>query len=121
MSETNTPNTEMTKKIVESEERLEKSAAFLLISEKTTGLTETEKSRVIKMFKNKPFNEIKENIDEFVSMVKETKETKVVESKQAKTIDTVLTEEVDTKIEEKKETIKESLSLTDVADKYMTE
>lgn len=83
---------EMTKKIVESEERLEKSAAFLLISEKTEGLTPSQKQRVVKMFKTKSFSEIKESIDEFVSMVKEAKENVTTESKESKNIDSVLTE-----------------------------
>jgi len=96
---------EMTKKIVESEERLEKSAAFLLISEKTEGLTPSQKQRVVKMFKSKPFSEIKETIDEFVSMVKESNEPKKVEEKTSKKIDSVLSE--GTAPEDKKEVIKE--------------
>ena len=115
---------EMTKKIVESEERLEKSAAFLLISEKTDGLTQTQKQRVVKMFKNKNFNEIKENIDEFVNMVKESAEKPVLESKETKTIDNVLTEGTAPTAEEKKtEIIKEEkqISLVSAAARYMAE
>lgn len=59
-------------KIMESETRLEKSATFLLISEKTKGLTESQIQRVIKMFKSKKFDDVKEGIDEFVAMIKES-------------------------------------------------
>jgi len=114
---------EMTKKILESEERLEKSAAFLIISEKTEGLTQTQKQRVVKMFKNKAFNEIKENIDEFVSMVKESADNTVSESKETKTIDTVLSEGTAPTVKEKKEVIKEEkqVTLVSAAARYMAE
>ena len=38
---------------IESEEKLDKTATYLFISEKTQGLTESDKSRVVKMFKDK--------------------------------------------------------------------
>ena len=79
-------------KIMESEERLEKSATFLLISEKTEGLTNTQKNRVAKMFKAKRFDDVKENIDTFVEMVKESVSPKV-KSDGKGTLDAVITEE----------------------------
>jgi hypothetical protein len=116
---------EMSKKIVESEERLEKSASFLLISEKTAGLTETQKQRVVRMFKNKAFDEIKETIDEFVSMIKETKENKIEESKNTdtKSIDTVITEGTAPEAPEPKKTEviteEKTYSLANEASRYM--
>ena len=114
-----------TKKIVESEERLEKSAAFLMISEKTEGLTQTQKQRVIRMFKNKPFNEIRETIDEFVSMVKESNDKKIEESvKETKSIDNVLTEGTAPAAPKKKEVIKEDVkpnSFITAAGRFMAE
>jgi hypothetical protein len=110
------------KKVVESEERLEKSASFLLISEKTDGLTDTQKQRVVKMFKNKKFDEIKENIDEFISMIKESngERVEVAESKKAdsKSIDSVLTEAAASEPTKEKKVIKED-TFAGYAEKYM--
>jgi len=85
-------------KIMESEERLEKSATFLLISEATQGLTNTQKARVSKMFKNKRFDDVKENIETFVEMVKESAEPKAKTGKGI--MDEIITE-ADTIVEEK--------------------
>jgi hypothetical protein len=103
---------DLSKKLVEAEERLEKSASFLLISEKTDGLTETQKQRVVKMFKSKNFNEIKENIDEFISMIKESNEKKTTVEKEDKTIDTVLENETTVVTEEKKVIVEETNNAT---------
>ena len=58
-------------KNMELEERLEKSATFILMSEKTEGLTATQKQRVVEMFKDKHFNEVEKKIDNFVELIKE--------------------------------------------------
>lgn len=92
-------------KNLELEERLENTASYLLIAEKTSGLTESQKQRVVKMFKGKNFEEVKEKIDTFVEMVKESSEKKVVkeDKKEEKpTVDEVI-DEKDTLKEEKKE------------------
>ena len=82
-------------KLMESEERLEKSATFLLISEKTEGLTKTEKQRVAKMFKTKKFQDVKEGIDTFVEMIKESSpiQPKKVVADDKGTLDAIITEE----------------------------
>jgi hypothetical protein len=85
-------------KLLESEERLEKTATYLLISEKTTDLTQTQRERVLKMFKDKHFDEVKEKIDTFVDIVKESTEKteKEVTTEKVETptkVDDVLTEE----------------------------
>jgi hypothetical protein len=108
-------------KIMESEERLEKSATFLLISEKTEGLTKTQKQRVAKMFKNKKFEEVKEGIDTFVDMIKEsvTPITKKTESSKG-TIDEIITE--GDHVAESKKVIaeeKEEFSFAERANRYM--
>jgi len=82
-------------KIMESEERLEKTATYLLISEKTQEMTKTQRERVVKMFKDKHFDEVNEKIDTFIDIVRESSETpatveETVDTK--KTIDAVLTE-----------------------------
>ena len=58
-------------KNMELEERLEKSATFILMSEKTEGLTATQKQRVVEMFKDKHFNEVEKKINNFVELIKE--------------------------------------------------
>lgn len=116
--------TELSKKVLESEERLEKSASFLLISEKTEGLTQTQKQRVIRMFKNKPFSEIKENIDEFVEMIKESSLKNESVKRNTRTIDSVLTEESNTFDTEKKVVREDerqflATSIVEVASRYI--
>ncbi|MFW6121861.1 MAG: hypothetical protein ACOC80_13330 [Petrotogales bacterium] len=108
-------------KIMESEERLEKSASFLLMSEKTEGLTKTQKQRVAKMFKNKKFNEIKEGIDTFVDMIKESA-SPAPKSGGKGTLDDIITEE-DHVADEKKSVIeeKEEFSFAEKANRYMDE
>jgi len=108
-------------KIMESEERLEKSATFLLISEKTAVLTPTQKQRVAKMFKNKRFEEVKEGIDTFVEMVKESAAPKV-KSESKGTIDSIITE--DDNLGEDKKTVneeREEFSFAERANRYMSE
>jgi len=58
-------------KNMELEERLEKSAVFILMSEKTDGLTNSQKNRVVEMFKDKHFDEVEKKIDGFVELIKE--------------------------------------------------
>jgi hypothetical protein len=108
-------------KIMESEERLEKSATFLLISEKTEGLTRSQKQRVATMFKTKKFEDVKDNIDTFVEMVKESVAPKAkVEGKG--TIDEVITEGDNLK-EEKASIVedKEEFTFAERANRFMSE
>ena len=60
-------------KNLQLEERLEKTAIYLIISEKTEGLVPSQKQRVVNMFKDKPFSEVESKIDDFVAIVKEAK------------------------------------------------
>lgn len=108
-------------KIMESEERLEKSATFLLISEKTIGLTESQKQRVTKMFKNKKFDEVKDSIDTFVEMVKESTGSKP-KAKSKGTMDEIITE--GDNLEEVKPSVaqeKEEFTYAEKANRYLDE
>ena len=107
-------------KRMESEERLEKAASFLLISEKTEGLTRTQKQRVAKMFKNKKFDEVKDGIDTFVEMIKESATVAPKKSGDKGTIDSIITEE-DNMEEEKASVIeeKEEFTFAEKANRYM--
>lgn len=62
-------------------ERLEKVATYLLISESTNGLNEEQKKRVSEMFKDKPFDEAEAKIKGFVEFIceSEAKKATVVE------------------------------------------
>jgi len=85
---------------METEERLEKTAVFLLISEKTEGMVKSQKDRVVKMFRDKPFEEVEDKIETFIEMVKESREKPIKENKETKKIDEILTED-DGTVEEK--------------------
>jgi hypothetical protein len=109
-------------KNMELEERLEKTATFLLISEKTEGLVETQKTRVLKMFKDKSFDEVKEKIDTFIEMVKESTDKKVVEEKTEEK--PIITDETDVIKEEKKvvpntDTIVEQYDEVKASERYL--
>lgn len=103
---------------IEAEEGKDKVATFLLISEKVDGLTETQKGRVVSMFKDKKFEEVKAQIDNFISLIKESKETKKPADK--KIIDNVISEEDGIK-EEKKVIKEDENSFYNVANKFLEE
>lgn len=110
-------------KIMEAEDRLEKSATFLLISEKTKGLTDSQIQRVAKMFKNKKFEEVKEGIDTFVEMVKESAAAPATTDEGAKgTVDEIITEG-DHIADDKKTVVaeKEEFSYAEKANRYLDE
>ncbi len=104
ISDLETKYSESLDKNMKLEERLEKTATYLLISEKTEGLTVSQKKRVVNMFKDKAFDEVKEKIDDFIGIVKESnekKEEKAEETTEEKTIVDEIVAEGDT-IEETK-------------------
>ena len=116
-------------KLMQSEERLEKTATYLLISEKTEGMLPSEKEKVVKLFKDKHFTEVKEKIDTFVGMLKEsTKSTPKVEYKKVQK-KKILDESVDVndnvdpkKVVEQPKVVKEEVevnSTTKIANRYM--
>lgn len=76
---------ESIEKLMESEKRLEQTATYLLISEKTEGMLDSEKKRVLTMFKDKSFKEVEGKIDTFVTIIKESAKPiagkKIVEKK----------------------------------------
>lgn len=107
-------------KIMESEERLEKSATYLLISEKTEGLTNTQKQRVAKMFKNKKFEDVQENIETFVDMIKESIEPKSKKSDKG-IIDEVITENDNITTEKVKVVNEDAPSFAESANRFLAE
>lgn len=121
-------------KLMESEERLEKTATYLLISEKTEGMTASEKQRLVKMLKNEKFDIVKEKIDTYVEIIKESATPKVsvtpkVNRKRKpvskkKTLDESIdvNDHIDEKKASKPETVIEEdneFKMSDIANKYL--
>jgi len=108
-------------KLMEAEDRLEKSATFLLISEKTKGLTESQIQRVTKMFKSKKFDEVKDAIDEFIGMIKESN-TPASSNESKGTMEEIIAE--DDHIEESRPSVnedREEFTFADRANRYLSE
>jgi len=117
-------------KLMNAEERLEKTATYLLISEKTEGMKVSEKQRVLKMFKDKHFTEVKNKIDTFVEIIQEgtkpvvvSKTTSKVQPKKRILDESVdHTDHRDVKKTVKPSVIKESVKeegISKIANKYM--
>ena len=100
------------------QEKVDKTAGYLLISEKVGGLNESHKERVVKMFKDKKFEEISEQIDNFIGLIKESKVTPV-KTEQKKTMESIISENDGTVVEKK--VIKESVdnSLVGYAQRFL--
>jgi hypothetical protein len=101
------------------EEKMDKTASYLMISEKTQGLKESQKKRVVNMFKDKKFSETQSKIDSFVDLIKESKETRPVQEKKP-LIDSVTSDD-DSIPAAKPVVIEESNSFLDAANRYMEE
>ena len=54
------------------ETELERSAVYLLIAEKTNGFKRSDKQKVIDMFKDKEFDDVEKNIDNYLGLIKES-------------------------------------------------
>jgi len=122
--------TEAIAKNMEYEERLEKAGVFLLISQKSKGLTETETAHVVKTFKDRKFEEVDGKIDDFITVLKEgvkkeTKKNKSAKTSKKKKVDDVITENEGLEAPKKKvvkdEEINESgkKSMSEIANAYI--
>ena len=76
VEETKSDLSESIEKRMELEAQLEKSAVYLLISEKTNGLKASDKQKVVEAFKDCEFEKAKKDINDFVSLIKESTEVK---------------------------------------------
>lgn len=103
-------------KSMQLESQLEQSAIYLLISEKTNGLKKSDKQKVIEMFKEKSFDEVEKNIDNYLGLIKES----VKPSKKK-----VMSEETKKSVQEKVESVNEGAEVKTekkpVADKAINE
>lgn len=104
-------------------EKMDKTAGYLLISEKIGGLNESHKTRVVNMFKNKKFDEIEGQIDNFIGLIKESKQTptKTPIKSQKKTIDNIIAENDGTVVEKKEPLAENDTSLVGQADRFLAD
>lgn len=131
---------ESIEKRIQLETKLEQSAVYLLISEKTSGLKKSDKQKVVEMFKDKEFDEVEKNIDNYLTLIKESESVKT-KAKAKKTssvkekVETVnegtvvdaekepvkKEEEVvaEVKAEAKAEALEEQNSMSDIANRYL--
>ena len=72
VEETKGELSESIEKTIQLEGKLEQSAVYLLISEKTNGLKKSDKQKVVEMFKGKEFDEVEKNIDNYLQLIKES-------------------------------------------------
>jgi hypothetical protein len=109
-------------KCVALEGKLEKASTFLMISEKTSGLTNTDKKQVVEMFKDKKFDEVEKKIDDYIVLIKEGTNKKFKKATESKKIENVISEN-DKVATPKKTVIKEEIvekdTLSDFANKYL--
>lgn len=125
LSESKAELSEAIDKRMQVESKLEQSAVYLLISEKTSGLKKSDKQKVVEMFKDKEFDEVEGKIDNYITLVKESeKPTKKVVKKSVKakvqSIDegaVVDVEKEPVKVEE--QPIAEETTMSDIANKYL--
>jgi hypothetical protein len=102
---------------MELQDKLDQTASYLLISEKTSGLMESQKERVVKMFKGKKFSDVSGQIDNFIGVIKESRTFPKTEKK---TIDAVL-DESDCIVPEKKVIEENDSSLVGAASRFLEE
>jgi hypothetical protein len=105
------------------EGKFEKATTFLMISEKTSGLTNTEKKQVVEMFKDKKFDEVDKKIDDYITLIKEGTNKKFKKVEQPKKIENVISE--NDKIDRPKKIVikeeKEIDTLADYANAYLSD
>lgn len=118
---------ESIEKRMELENKLEQSAVYLLISEKTNGLKRSDKQRVVEMFKNKDFDEVEQNIDNYLQLIKESNNVKLKNKKSTKTRSAKTTVNEGVVVDNKKKApkvekkINESVSLIDISNRFLTD
>lgn len=108
-------------KNMELDERAEKAATLLMISEKTEGLTDTQKKRVLNIMKNKKFDEVNESIETIVGIVKESANTSTKKTNRKSIIDEVVSEKDNIKTKKPKVVNEEDeeYTLAETANKYL--
>ena len=128
IEEVKTELSESIEKNIQLETKLEQSAVYLLISEKTNGLKKSDKQKVVEMFKSKDFDEVEKNIDNYLQLIKESESIKAkkpakktsvkakVESVNEGAVPEVDKEPVAAPIEE---SVKEEVTMVDISNKLL--
>ena len=116
---------ESIEKSIQLESKLEQSAVYLLISEKTNGLKKSDKQKVVEMFKTKEFEEVEKNIDNYLQLIKESdsiKSKKPIAKTSVKAKVVSVNEGVVPESNKKpiaKETYKEPVTIVDVSNRLL--
>jgi len=128
MSEVKGELSESIEKTIQLETKLEQSAVYLLISEKTNGLKKSDKQKVVEMFKTKEFDEVEKNIDNYLQLIKESDSIKAkksvkktsVKSKVEAVNEGAVPEKTDKKpVAKLDEAVKEDVTMVDISNKYI--
>ena len=130
MSEIKDDLSESIEKTIQLETKLEQSAVYLLISEKTNGLKKSDKQKVVEMFKTKEFEEVEKNIDNYLQLIKEsdsikakkpTKKTSVKKKVQA--VNEGVVPEVDKEpvTNQTTKVVKEDVTMVDISNRFLTD
>lgn len=116
---------ESIEKNIQLETKLEQSAVYLLISEKTNGLKKSDKQKVVEMFKSKDFDEVEKNIDNYLSLIKESESIKTKKptkktSVKKKVVNEGVVPEVDKEpVAKVEEPIVEEVTMVDVSNRFL--
>ena len=116
---------ESIEKNIQLETKLEQSAVYLLISEKTNGLKKSDKQKVVEMFKSKDFDEVEKNIDNYLSLIKESESIKTKKptkktSVKKKVVNEGAVPEVDKEpVAKVEEPIAEAVTMVDVSNRFL--
>jgi len=128
MSDVKGELSESIEKTIQLETKLEQSAVYLLISEKTNGLKKSDKQKVVEMFKTKEFDEVEKNIDNYLQLIKESDSIKSkkpvkktsVKSKVVAVNEGVVPQKTDKEpVAKLNEAVKEEVTLVDISNKYI--
>ena len=115
-------------KRIQLERKLEQSAVYLLISEKTNGLKKSDKQKVVEMFKSKDFEDVEGSIDNYLQLIKESTSVKAKKAtKKPSTKKKVSSVNEGVVVDTKKESpkvanpIKEDVTIVDISNRFLTD
>ena len=117
VSKLETQLSESISKSMEMEHRLEKASVFLIISENTTGMTPSQKRKVVDQFKDATFAECDSKIGAYVSLIKEAE---AISDKKLVSESASLVPAQSAKKVFKRKTLSESISSDDIMTKQPT-
>ena len=116
-------------KRIQLEGKLEQSAVYLLISEKTNGLKKSDKQKVVEMFKTKEFDEVEKNIDNYLQLIKESDSIKAKKpskktsvKKKVESVNEGVVPEVDKEpVAKIDESVKSDVTMVDISNRFLND